>query len=284
MEIREVKAGRILNPTSIDLGEYVINPYKGCANSCVYCYVKSNRVTRNEARRWGEYVDVRANAPELLEKELSLRKPRKVLLGSTTECFQPVEAEYGITRKVLGILNEKKVRYSILTRSPLLREYIPLLKAGCCESVYFTFNNYSEPLKEKLEPASASFSERIDTINTLLKEGVPVIPYLSPLLPFVSDLRGVFFNFELSKTVEFEGLNFNLGNINEVIKALTGIRPDLEGRYNAMKEDPVFYDEVWRGIKKDVVREAIKAKKNHHIYVHSLSSYFENKYAKRKEC
>ena len=129
-QFKEVKIKRILNPTSIDLGEYVINPFMGCEFACLYCYVRSNRVVSRKGKAWGEFVDVRVNAPDLLEKELIVRKPKVVLLGSTTECFQPIERRYAVTSKVLGILNKYKVYYIILTRSPDIINYMPLLKAG----------------------------------------------------------------------------------------------------------------------------------------------------------
>ncbi len=74
VEYNRVKINRILNPTSIDLGEYVINPFMGCAHACLYCYVRSNRVISRKKKPWGEYVDIRINAPELLEKELKIKK------------------------------------------------------------------------------------------------------------------------------------------------------------------------------------------------------------------
>src|SRR5574341_1687382 len=94
LQIKEIRIDRILNPTSIDLGEYVINPYKGCELGCVYCYVKTNRATWESPRPWGSYVDVRANSPEQLAKELTEKKVKTVLLGSTTELFQPIEKKY----------------------------------------------------------------------------------------------------------------------------------------------------------------------------------------------
>ena len=157
MEIQEVKTRKILNPTSIDLGEYVINPFKGCENRCLYCYVRFNKVTAREKRNWGEYLDVRINAPELLEAELSLRRPERVLLGSTTECFQTAESRYKVTKKIIEILNRHGVYFTILTRSPLILDYIGLLKEGYCEAIYFTVNNFDSGLKKILEPKSASF-------------------------------------------------------------------------------------------------------------------------------
>ncbi|MBI5416817.1 radical SAM protein [Candidatus Poribacteria bacterium] len=176
IKTNEVNIKQILNPTSIDLGEYVINPFMGCEFACLYCYVRSNRVTSKRNKPWGEYVDIRINAPEQLEKELQLKKPHTVLLGSTTECFQPVEAKYEITKKILEILNDNKIFYVILTRSPYILNYLDLLKKGFCKKIYFTINNFSQEYKSKLEPKSPQFELRVTAINTLLDAGIPVIP------------------------------------------------------------------------------------------------------------
>lgn len=278
MDTREVKVKRILNPTSIDLGEYVINPFRGCEYACLYCYVRCNKVTERDKRQWGEYVDVRLNAPELLEKELSVRKPKRVLLGSTTECFQPSEANYRITYKILEILNSHKVRYNILTRSPLILDYISLLKNGLCESIYFTVNSYNNDLKNLLEPKSASFDARANTVVKLIEEKVPVIPYVSPLLPHITELEHIFAVFHKAEKIEFEGLNFNLGNIEAVLEAVGAAYPALGDIYRKMAVDVTYYDRAWESIKKDIMKYAIKSKKSTNAYIHKLYAYFNNKY------
>lgn len=277
-EFREVKIQRILNPTSINLGEYVINPFMGCEYSCLYCYVRSNKVISKRAGEWGKYVDIRINAPELLEKEIISKKPKCVLLGSTTDCFQPIEKKYRITKTILEILNKHKIHYSILTRSPDITEYSYLLKQGFCRKIYFTINNFSAELKNKLEPKSPGFELRFRAINKMLDEGINVTPYFSPILPWLSDFKGAFSLFSKSDSVEFEGLNMNLVNINDIISGMTSLNPALKPGYEKLLQDKTFYDSFWAGLKKDIIREVIMAKKNYNIHIHSFGGYFNNKY------
>lgn len=277
-QFNEVKINRILNPTAIDLGEFVINPFMGCEFACLYCYVRSNRVISRKKDAWGEFVDVRVNAPELLEKELLAKNPKTVLLGSTTECFQPIESKYRLTGKILEILNRHKVRYNILTRSPLILKYIPLLKEGFCEKIYFTVNNYKDAFKMKLEPKSPSFTQRNETIHRLLEEGVPVVPYFSPVLPWVSEVEGVFENFNMADSVEFECLNFRLNNIKGIIDSIALVSPSLKARYESMLNDRVFYAGIWKEIKENIEIQAKSAKKRYNIYIHEFGDYFKNTY------
>jgi len=278
IEYKEVRISRILNPTSIDLGEYVINPFMGCEYSCLYCYVRSNRVISKRHGQWGEYVDIRINAPDLLEKELLLKKPGCVLLGSTTDCFQPIENKYKITRRILEILNKHKVCYNILTRSPHIAEYSDSLKRGFCKNIYFTINNIPQELKYKLEPKSPGFEARFKAINKMLDENINVIPYFSPILPWLSDIKDIFAYFPKSNSVEFEGLNMRLVNMNTILSEIKSLYPSLNSKYEKLLNDREFYDSYWAGVKKDIIKEAIKAKKNYNIYIHNFRGYFNNTY------
>jgi DNA repair photolyase len=277
-EFNEVKIKRILNPTSIGLGDYVINPFMGCEFSCLYCYVRSNRVVSRKNKPWGEYVDIRVNAADLLEKEIAAKKPKRVLLGSTTECFQPAEIKYGITAKVLEVLNKQKIYYVILTRSPYILNYISLLKQGFCKNIYFTINRFSAEFKQALEPKSPSLESRFEAVDSLLSEGLPVIPYFSPLLPWVSDITGVFLRCGSAESIEFEGLNFQLKNIRDIINSIACVKPSLKAKYDRMHSDRDFYARVWESAEKNIASQAKCAKKRYDIYIHRFGEYFKNTY------
>ena len=277
-EIREIGCERALNPTGIDLGDYVINPYRGCAFGCLFCYVRFNKNTLKESRPWGSYVDVRVNMPELLEKEILHKKPGKVLLGSTTECFQPAERKYGLTQTILEILQKYKVRYTILTRSPDILDALDVLKKGGCNAIYFTVNNYSDVYKQKLEPLTPSFDKRQEAIFRLKEAGIPVIPYFCPLMPRISDYSGFMHSFVGFKRVELEALNFNLGNIQAIISAIEVIDPSLAEIYRKMMQDEHCYSEVWNTIQNDIFRFFQETRMEHHFFIHRFQAWFENRY------
>ncbi|MBU1998692.1 MAG: radical SAM protein [Candidatus Omnitrophota bacterium] len=278
LDYNEVRISQILNPTAIDLGEYVINPFMGCEFACLYCYVRSNRVVSKKNKPWGEYVDIRVNAPELLEKEILKKKPKQVLLGSTTECFQPVERKHRITRKILQVLNSYKVNYVILTRSPHILDYLDLLKEGLCKKIYFTVNNFSKAFKYNLEPKSPEFRLREEAVRIMLKENIDVVPYFSPLLPWISDIEDVFGKFEQAAQVEFESLNFNLNNISAIINCIGQVEPLLGLRYERMLKDKEFYQEICERLKTDIAAKAKQAGREYRLYTHNFRDYFKNSY------
>lgn len=278
LQIKEVNAQRVLNPTSIDLGEFVINPYKGCELACVYCYVKTNRVASNHEEPWGSYVDIRINSPEQLEKELDIKKPRQVLLGSTTELFQPIEKKYQLTQKILDILNERGIYYVILTRAPEILDALPLLAKGYCKKIYFTVNLLDPKFKRVLEPFAADFKSRRKAIETLMEHEIPVITYFCPVLPWISDCEKVFEFYPKSDPIEFEFLNFQLKHMNEIISSIGKVDADLEKRYLRMQRDPNFYAKVWDEVKNRLEPLAQASGKKYKFFIHKYEEFFENRY------
>jgi DNA repair photolyase len=280
-EYKEVHARQILNPTAIDLAEYVINPYRGCAMSCLYCYARFMKTSLRENRPWGEYVYVKINAPKVLEREIARKKPHCVLLGSTTECFQEIEKKYNLARRILEVLHKHRICYYILTRSPYIAESAALLREDLCKGVYFTVNLYHASLKEKLEPRSAPFDERLACVKALRAQGVRVIPYVSPFLPWICDVDALCARLDVFEAIEFEGLNFRLGNIDALITSIAEEFPSLGDKYRAMRDEAWYYNDVWRQARKALADKAAAHKKRYEIFVHAYNAYFENTYTTR---
>jgi DNA repair photolyase len=279
LKITEVKTDRILNPTSIDLGEYVINPYVGCEYACLYCYVRSNKTTKRRKTPWGDYVDIRSNSSELLQKEILEKKPKTILLGSTTECFQPVEKGFHLTGKLLEILNSNGISYVILTRSPYIVEYIPLLSRQNCKAIYFTVNNFNRSIKQYLEPNSPSFESRNTAVEMLIHSGLPVIPYYSPVIPWVSDIEKIFYTFDKARKIEFECLNFRLNNILEIVNCISFAEPLLKDKFYMLLNDRLFYEQTWSAIEMQISGYARHAQKECKIHRHDFDKYFQNTYS-----
>jgi DNA repair photolyase len=180
--------------------------------------------------------------------------------------------------EILSILNEFKVHYSILSRSPYILEYIPFLNKGWCESIYFTVNAFPDVLKAEVEPRSPSFEKRIAAVLELYAAGVPVIPYCSPVLPYVSDIRFLVSRLEKLPRIEGEGLNFNVGNIDKIIEAIGRAFPHLREPYERMRQDHKEYSRVWDLIKEEFEALGRASRKDYALHVHGVRSFFENRY------
>lgn len=278
MEIIEVNITHCLNKTSINLGERVINPYKGCAYGCVYCYVRSNKSTKKDSREWGTYVEARINSPEILVKELEKLRVKRVLLGSTTECFQPIEKTYKLTERILKILNQNSVTYTIMTRSPDIIDCLPLLKKGFCDAVYFTVNSYPERLKRFLESKSPSFDGRMAAIKALTDNGIKVIPYVSPVMPMITDIPKIVNFLKGTKSISFEGLNFKSCDTKNLLDEIKIQFPETYPVYFSMLNDEKFFNKIWEDVSRDIKTACLNDHVESVIYLPKYQGFYDNIY------
>ena len=278
MEIIEQNITTILRPTGINLAPYVINPYQGCQMGCCFCYARFSKVAKKESMPWGSYVKVKLNAAEILEKELKEIRPERVPLGSTTECFQPVEKKYSLTRAIIRILNQRRIKYVIMSRSMLLAEYIDDLDRQLCSGVYFTVDIMPELIKQKFEPYAVSAEDSIGLVNRLNAAGINVIAYFCPVMPFLYEQIQKVCRLKTGTSVEFEILNFQMSGINRIIATIEQEYPDIAKRYKKMCEDKAFYKNVVEDVEINIRKISGGRFKDMKVHRHKYADYFKNIY------
>lgn len=131
-------------------------------------------------------MDVKVNAPSILKKQLKTLKKGRVLFSSVTDAYQPVEAQYEITRKCLTQLEHASFFVSILTKSALVTRDIDILKDLSCE-VGFTFTTLDETVRAQFEPGSSALQDRLHALKEVSKAGITTYAFFGPILPFISD-------------------------------------------------------------------------------------------------
>jgi DNA repair photolyase len=183
MEIKEVKCKSILSKSGLRDSKYSINPYRGCSHNCIYCY--SPYILREE-RKWGDFVDVKVNAPEVLVKETHRKKKGSILISSVTDPYQPLEEKYKLTRRILEMLRNKEFSISILTKSTLVLRDLDMIKKLNCE-VGLTITTLDENLAKIFEPNSSSPEKRLEVLSYFKISGIKTYIFFGPLLPFISD-------------------------------------------------------------------------------------------------
>ena len=156
---------------------YTANLYRGCTHGCVYCYAPS--LTHDE-RRWGSFVDVKVNAPQVLEGELRGLRKDEVFLSSASDPYQPVEARYRVTRRCLEVLLRNRFPVSILTRSPLVLRDLDLIEKFEWARVGVSITTV--PVR-RFEPGVPPLRRRIDTLRRLAAEGITTWVSLAPVIP-----------------------------------------------------------------------------------------------------
>jgi DNA repair photolyase len=176
--VRETRCNTLLHRLSYGSSTgYTANLYKGCTHGCVYCYAPS--LTHDE-RKWGMYVDVKINAPEVLERELRGLKKDQVFLSSASDPYQPVEAKYGLTRRCLGKLRRHGFPVSILTRSPLVLRDLDILTR--LDGVKVGMSITTVPVRQ-FEPGVPPLRRRIETLKKLGAAGISTWVSLAPVVP-----------------------------------------------------------------------------------------------------
>jgi DNA repair photolyase len=183
MKIKEIFAKTILTRTAISGFDYCINPYVGCGHGCRYCYASFMKRFTGHLEPWGEFIDVKVNAPSLLKKQLKRAKQGVVALSTVTDPYQPVEEKYQLTRKCLEALLEAKFPVNLLTRSPLCLRDIDLFKQFKNIEVGLSITTHDEGVRKIFEPYSPSIHARVKTLRVLRQEKIQSFAFIGPILP-----------------------------------------------------------------------------------------------------
>lgn len=182
LRLREITAKSALSPSKIS--DYVLNPYTGCAHACAYCYVRlMQRFFHHAGDVWGSYVDVKINAARLLLRELPRKRRGTVMLSSVTDCYQPLEKKYRLTRACLELLGQARFPVEVLTKSSLILRDLDVLKKIDELEVGLTVATDREPVRMILEPGASSIPDRLETLRALRRAGLKPWVFVGPLLP-----------------------------------------------------------------------------------------------------
>ena len=192
MILKEICAKTILSKSKVL--DYTINPYIGCEHGCTYCYARfMKRFTRHE-ERWGEFVDVKVNAPSLLQSEIKRKRAGRVWISGICDPYQPLEKKYELTRGCLEILSRHGWPVTIQTKSPLLLRDTELFEGFIDVEVTVTIATADENIRQIFEPKAPSIRERIEALEKLHSKGIKTSAMIAPMLPkaegLANELRG----------------------------------------------------------------------------------------------
>lgn len=167
-----------------------MNIYRGCTHGCIYCDSRSNCYN---FRHEFEDIEVKKNAPELLEKILkSKRKKCMISTGSMSDPYMPIEKELKLTRKCLEIIDKYKFGATLITKSDLILRDLDLLKSINQKSkcvVQMTLTTFDEDLCKKVEPNVCTTKRRFEVLKILRDHGIPTIVWFTPILPYINDTK-----------------------------------------------------------------------------------------------
>ena len=186
MYIKEIQAKTILSKSRIF--PYVINPYVGCQHNCSYCYAHFMKRFTGHREPWGQFVDVKINAIELLEHEITRKKSARVWVSGVCDPYQPLEKKYQLTRGCLQILAERQWPVTVQTRSPMVLRDMDILKTGRDFEVGMSITTADDSIRYKFEPFAPPISERLGALDELHQAGIRTFAMLAPILPGCEEL------------------------------------------------------------------------------------------------
>ncbi|MBM4124292.1 MAG: PA0069 family radical SAM protein [Nitrospira sp.] len=171
-----------------------LNPYRGCFHACAYCYARPSH------EYWGfgagtdfdSKIIVKPEAAPLLRQ--ALLKPswkgELIVFSGNTDCYQPLEATYGLTRACLEVCAEFKNPVGIITKAALIMRDIELLRRLHDEAwvqVYFSIPFADNETARKVEPQAPSIAKRLEAMAALSKAGIPTAVSIAPVIPGLNE-------------------------------------------------------------------------------------------------
>ncbi len=217
-----------------------MNLYRGCTHGCIYCDARSKCYQMDHEF---EDIEVKINAPALLEKALSSKRKKCMIgTGAMSDPYLSLEPELELTKTCLSLINQYGFGLSIQTKSNRILRDLDLLKSIHEKSkcvVQITLTTYDEELCKIIEPGVCTTRERFEVLLKLKENNIPTVVWLDPILPFITDteenLRGI-----LNYCVEAKvygiicfgmGLTLREGNRDYFYQKLDQHFPGLKKRY-----------------------------------------------------
>jgi DNA repair photolyase len=195
----------------------------------------------NHPEVWGEFLDVKVNAADILDGELVKKSKRKgsILLGSVTDVYQPAEKKFQMTRKILEVLAKYDFPVSILTKSELVVRDIDLLKKILDCEVGLTITSLDGRISKIFEPGASAPAKRLSALTVLKSSGLKTYAFVGPILPGLTDLKLIIPALQGKiDFIMFEALNYGKFNSDSIIRAYTEAGANI----------PVFRDIDWSKI------------------------------------
>ncbi|MGE5122891.1 MAG: SPL family radical SAM protein [Acidobacteriaceae bacterium] len=229
MLIREIHSKTILSPSQVY--PYVINPYVGCQHNCSYCYARFMKRFTGHKEPWGQFVDVKVDAPALLRQEITRKRVGRVWVSGVCDPYQPLEGKYRLTRQCLEILVEHNWPVAVQTRSPLVLRDVDILKPGKDVEVGLSVTTADEATRKLFEPQAPPIKARVRALGELHQAGIRTYAMIAPILPGAEQLPEI-----LSGKVDYvilDRMNYHYG---DWVYRKYGLEANMTDEYFSMVE------------------------------------------------
>ena len=249
MERKEIKVNivetkSVMTKSNAPLGGYAVNPYVGCPHACQYCYASFMKRFTGHTEEWGTFMDVKV-WPEIANPRKYTGQ--KVIIGTVTDGYNPLEETYGRTRKILEELKDSGADILICTKSDLvLRDMDLLLEINKKNrlTVSWSVNTLDEAFKDDMD-AAVSIERRLAAMKQVYDAGIRTVCFISPVFPGLTDIEAIF---ERAKDqcdlVWLENLNLRGGFKKTIMDYIADKHPELVPLYDEIynKKNRTYFE------------------------------------------
>jgi DNA repair photolyase len=191
---QEVRCRSALNRVKGMPFEWTLNPYRGCTHGCHYCYARRYHQTQFELGAGDDFASiifVKTNLVEVLRRELAKPSWTKdyVAIGTATDCYQPIEGHYKLTRRSLEAFRDAGNPVGVITKGPMIvrdRDVLTDLTNGPGCSVYISVPTVDDAAWQALEPGTAHPMQRLRAVRELAAAGIRVGVLMNPIVPGIT--------------------------------------------------------------------------------------------------
>lgn len=248
MIIKNIKVKGILTKSNLPVSDFSANPYVGCSHACKYCYASFMKRFTNHDEEWGTFVDVK--------EWPTIKNPKKyagkeIFMCSVTDPYQPIEAKYLRTRKLLEELQGSGAKISIATKSDLILRDLDLLKTFPEVRVSFSINTLNENFRADMDKA-VSIERRLNAMKILHDEKIRTTCFISPIFPGISDVKAIIGRAKnFCNLVWLENLNLRGDYRGRILNYIHEKHPELDGLYYEIytKKNLSYWYELNKDIK-----------------------------------
>ncbi len=249
LKVQEIVTRGYINPSKLPGEDYVINPYVGCPHRCIYCYAEFMKRFSNHDEPWGTFTDVKIRSTSSRPVDLA---GKNVFLSSVTDCYNPLEEKYALTRKLLLQLRHSGAHITILTKSALVLHDIDVLTQIPDITVGFSIHTADDALRLETEPCASSVPQRLQALKTLHGHGIATWVHISPLFPYLSDWKTLLEEARpFTGRFTFENLKLRAAALHRVLLYITQKHPRLKEYYEQIYRQKK--DGYWKALRKEIL-------------------------------
>ncbi|MCR8912821.1 radical SAM mobile pair protein B [Barnesiella sp. ET7] len=250
-EIREIEVRSIMTQSTLPVGGYSVNPYVGCTHACRYCYASFMKRFTKHPEPWGSFLDVKTWDPI---KNPDKYNGSRIVIGSVTDGYNPQEATFRRTRRILEELRGCTAEIMVCTKSDLVLRDLDLLKQFPKATVSWSINTLDEEFRADMDHA-ATIARRIEAMKQTYAAGIRTVCFISPIFPGITDVKAIIEQVkDFADLIWLENLNLRgqfKGSIMSYIREKNPhLLPLYEEIYNRKRTD------YWKGLEADIAQYA----------------------------